>query len=128
MKDNNSLKNYYLTLPIGIVSFKERIEDTLKKEVYKKLFLIIEPLEILGVYSDFKNNNNEIIIDIVFICLIIDYIAEDKDKEKTEKVEKQWVDINNIFKYEFVLNHKVIVEDYLKWRNHNCTFWSSKLR
>ncbi len=80
------------------------------------------------MYSDFKDNNNEILISIVFICLIIDYIAEDIDKEKTEKVEKQWVDVNNIFKYEFISNHKVIIEDYLNWRNHNCTFWSSKLR
>ena len=127
-KKLDPLKNYYLSLPGGIVNFKERIEDTLKREVYENLCLIIEPLEILGVYSDFKDNNNEILISIVFICLIIDYIAEDIDKEKTEKVEKQWVDVNNIFKYEFISNHKVIIEDYLNWRNHNCTFWSSKLR
>ena len=116
----------YLSLPGGFVNFKERIEDTLKREVNEKLLLIIEPLDILGVYSDFKGNNNEIIISIVFICLIIDHLTEEKKGEREE--ESLWIDLKNISKYEFASDHKVIIEDYLKWRNHNCTYWSSKLR
>ena len=116
----------YLSLPGGFVNFKERIEDTLKREVNEKLSLIIEPLDILGVYSDFKGNNNEIIISIVFICLIIDHLTEEKKGERKE--ESLWIDLKNISKYEFAPDHKVIIEDYLKWRNHNCTYWSSKLR
>ena len=116
----------YLSLPGGFVNFKERIEDTLKREVNEKLSLIIEPLDILGVYSDFKGNNNEIIISIVFICLIIDHLSEEKKGEREE--ESLWIDLKNISKYEFASDHKVIIEDYLKWRNHNCTYWSSKLR
>ena len=116
----------YLSLPGGFVNFKERIEDTLKREVNEKLLLIIEPLDILGVYSDFKGNNNEIIISIVFICLIIDHLTEEKKGERKE--ESLWIDLKNISKYEFAPDHKVIIEDYLKWRNHNCTYWSSKLR
>jgi len=116
----------YLSLPGGFVNFKERIEDTLKREVNEKLLLIIEPLDILGVYSDFKGNNNEIIISIVFICLIIDHLTEEKKGERKE--ESLWIDLKNISKYEFAPDHKMIIEDYLKWRNHNCTYWSSKLR
>lgn len=116
----------YLSLPGGFVNFKERIEDTIKREVNEKLSLIIEPLDILGVYSDFKGNNNEIIISIVFICLIIDHLTEEKKGERKE--ESLWIDLKNISKYEFAPDHKVIIEDYLKWRNHNCTYWSSKLR
>jgi 8-oxo-dGTP diphosphatase len=116
----------YLSLPGGFVNFKERIEDTLKREVNEKLSLIIEPLDILGVYSDFKGNNNEIIISIVFICLIIDHLTEEKKGEREE--ESLWIDLKNISKYEIASDHKVIIEDYLKWRNHSCTYWSSKLR
>jgi 8-oxo-dGTP diphosphatase len=116
----------YLSLPGGFVNFKERIEDTLKREVNEKLSLIIEPLDILGVYSDFKGNNNEIIISIVFICLIIDHLSEEKKGEREE--ESLWIDLKNISKYEFASDHKVIIGDYLKWRNHSCTYWSSKLR
>jgi 8-oxo-dGTP diphosphatase len=116
----------YLSLPGGFVNFKERIEDTLKREVNEKLSLIIEPLDILGVYSDFKGNNNEIIISIVFICLIIDPLSEEKKGEREE--ESLWIDLKNISKYEFASDHKVIIGDYLKWRNHSCTYWSSKLR
>lgn len=116
----------YLSLPGGFVNFKERIEDTIKREVNEKLSLIIEPLDILGVYSDFKGNNNGIIISIVFICLIIDHLTEEKKGERKE--ESLWIDLKNISKYEFAPDHKMIIEDYLKWRNHNCTYWSSKLR
>jgi 8-oxo-dGTP diphosphatase len=116
----------YLSLPGGFVNFKERIEDTLKREVNEKLSLIIEPLDILGVYSDFKGNNNEIIISIVFICLIIDHLSEEKKGEREE--ESLWIDLKNISKYEFASDHKLIIGDYLKWRNHSCTYWSSKLR
>jgi len=128
----------YLSLPGGFVNFKERIEDTIKREVNEKLSLIIEPLDILGVYSDFKGNNNGIIISIVFICLIIDNLTEEKkekknlEKRKEEKRENEeeslWIDLKNISQYEFASNHKVIIEDYLKWRNHSSTYWSSKLR
>lgn len=116
----------YLSLPGGFVNFKERIEDTIKREVNEKLSLIIEPLDILGVYSDFKGNNNGIIISIVFICLIIDHLTEEKKGERKE--ESLWIDLKNISKYEFAPDHKVIIEDYLKWRNHSSTYWSSKLR
>lgn len=116
----------YLSLPGGFVNFKERIEDTIKREVNEKLSLIIEPLDILGVYSDFKGNNNGIIISIVFICLIIDHLAEEKKGDRKE--ESLWIDLKNISKYEFSSEHKVIIEDYLKWRNHSSTYWSSKLR
>jgi 8-oxo-dGTP diphosphatase len=123
----------YLSLPGGFVNFKERIEDTIKREVNEKLSLIIEPLDILGVYSDFKGNNNGIIISIVFICLIIDQLTEEKkEKKNLEKRENEeeslWIDLKNISKYEFSSEHKVIIEDYLKWRNHSSTYWSSKLR
>jgi 8-oxo-dGTP diphosphatase len=123
----------YLSLPGGFVNFKERIEDTIKREVNEKLSLIIEPLDILGVYSDFKGNNNGIIISIVFICLIIDQLTEEKkEKKNLEKRENEeeslWIDLKNISQYEFASNHKVIIEDYLKWRNHSSTYWSSKLR
>ena len=116
----------YLSLPGGFVNFKERIEDTLKREVNEKLSLIIEPLDILGVYSDFKGNNNEIIISIVFICLIIDHLSEEKKGEREE--ESLWIDLKNISKYEFTSDYKAIIGDYLKWRNHSGTYWSSKLR
>ena len=107
----------YLSLPGGFVNFKERIEDTLKREVNEKLLLIIEPLDILGVYSDFKGNNNEIIISIVFICLIIDHLTEEKKGERKE--ESLWIDLKNISKFEFAPDYEMIIEDYLKWRNHN---------
>ena len=130
----------HLSLPCVFINFKERIEDILKREVDEKLSLIIEPLDILGVYSYFKDNKNEVVISIAFVCLIIDYYAKEKDddyddKKNIEKTQKErkvgetcWIDLKNISKSEFAYDHKMIIEDYLNWRNNKCTFWSSKLR
>jgi hypothetical protein len=30
--------------------------------------------------------------------------------------------------FNLAFDHKIILEDYLKWRNHNSTYWSSKIR
>lgn len=115
-----------LCLPGGFINYDERIEDALKREIKRTLALIIEPLEILGVYSDFNDRFNRV-INVVFICLILDFL-NDETSFNTEKKEKIWINVNDIGYYDFLFDHKTIINDYLKWRNYNCTFWSSKIR
>jgi len=98
----------YLSLPGGFVNFKERIEDTIKREVNEKLSLIIDQLT-----EEKKEKKN---------------LEKRKEEKRENEEESLWIDLKNISKYEFSSEHKVIIEDYLKWRNHSSTYWSSKLR
>ena len=70
-RKNDPFKDH-LSLPGGFVNHGETVEDALKKEIFKKVSLNIEPLEILGVYSDSNRDPRDHIMSIVFICLIID--------------------------------------------------------
>jgi 8-oxo-dGTP diphosphatase len=114
-----------LSLPGGFINSGEKAEDALKREVKEEVFLDVEPLEILGVYSDPSRDPRDHIISIVFICLIMDYL---KGKAGDDVSEIYWKNLNELDTFNLAFDHKIILEDYLKWRNHNSTYWSSKIR
>jgi 8-oxo-dGTP diphosphatase len=124
-KISEPFKNHFC-LPGGYIKYGERIEDALKRLIQLNVSLVIEPLEILGVYSYLNNSYNHI-ISVIFICLILNSL-DDKNKISNPEIEKCWVPLNEFDKYRFLYSHKNIIEDYLKWRQNNCTHWSSKIR
>ena len=124
-KISESSKNLFY-LPGGYINYGERIEDALKRLIQLNVSLIIEPLEILGVYSYIDNPHNHI-ISVIFICLLINTL-DGKNEFSNPEIEKCWVPLNDFDKYCFLYGHKSIIEDYLKWRQNNCTYWSSKIR
>jgi 8-oxo-dGTP diphosphatase len=115
----------HLSLPGGFVNNGEKVEDALKREIKEEVSLNIEPLEILGVYSDPSRDPRDHIMSIVFICLIIDDV---KEKAGDDAAEIFWINLDKLNTFDLAFDHKIILEDYLKWRNHNSTYWSSKIR
>jgi 8-oxo-dGTP diphosphatase len=123
-RKNNPFKNN-LSLPGGFVNYGEKIEDALKREVKEVTSLNIEPLEILGVYSDPDRDPRDHVISTVFVCLIMDGM---KGKDGYDARGRCWVNINEIENNTYAFDHKMIIQDYLKWRIQNSTHWSSKIR
>lgn len=123
-RKNNPFENH-LSLPGGFINYGEKVEDALKREVKEEVSLNIEPLEILGVYSDPKRDPRDHIMSIVFICLTMDEL---KGKAGDDALEMYWINLNEIDNYNLAFDHKIILHDYLKWRDQNSTYWSSKLR
>ena len=115
----------HLSLPGGFVNHGEKVEDALRREVKEEVSLDIEPLEILGVYSDPTRDPRDHVMSIVFICLTIDDL---KGKAGDDASEIYWKGLNELDNLNLAFDHKMILEDYLKWRNHNSTYWSSKIR
>ena len=64
----------HFSLPGGFVNLGEKVEDAIKRIVIEEVALSIEPLEILGVYSDPSRDPRDQIMSIVFICLTMDYL------------------------------------------------------
>ncbi len=122
-RKKDPFKNY-LSLPGGFVNKGEKIEEALRREI-SEISLTIEPLEILGVYSDPARDPRNHILTIVFICLILD---EKAAKAGDDASEIHWINLNDFKNIELAFDHKMIIEDYLKWRDNNSTYWSSKMR
>lgn len=115
----------HLALPGGFINEGELVEDAMKREIYEETSLNVEPLEILGVYSDPNRDPRKHILSIVFICLKLD---DHYGKANDDAKELLWVDFPDIMNKNLAFDHKMIVEDYIKWRTSNTTFWSSKKR
>jgi ADP-ribose pyrophosphatase YjhB (NUDIX family) len=85
--------------------------------------LNVEPLEILGVYSEPTRDPRGHIMSVVFICLTVDDLS---GKAGDDAKEMHWINLSEIEKLDLAFDHKKILQDYIKWRRHNSTYWSSK--
>src|ERR671910_2436077 len=82
----------YFSLPGGFVNEGEKVEDAVRREAEEELLVKVEPIDILGVYSDPNRDPRGHIISITFIAKI-----NSGELEAGGGVaELKWVEINNI--------------------------------
>jgi 8-oxo-dGTP diphosphatase len=125
IKRKNDPYKEHFSLPGGFVNRGEKVEDAIKRIVIEEVALSIEPLEILGIYSDPNRDPRDQIMSIVFICLILDYL---NGKAAAGLKERYWIHPNELKNYNLAFDHNLILEDYFNWRITNSTYWSSKMR
>ncbi|MDQ6724035.1 MAG: NUDIX hydrolase [Thermoproteota archaeon] len=124
-RKHNPYKNH-LSLPGGFVNHGEKVEEALKREIKDKVSLNIEPLEILGVYSDPIRDPRDHIMSIVFICLNMDDLKGENDDNNIAEIH--WINLTDLGNYNLAFDHNMILQDYCKWRDHGSTYWSLKIR
>lgn len=115
----------YLALPGGFVNQGECVEDALRREILEETSINVEPIEILGVYSDPKRDPRKHILSVVFVCLKLD---SSSGIPKDDAQELLWIELSNIKNIILAFDHNLILSDYIKWRTSNTTFWSTKTR
>jgi ADP-ribose pyrophosphatase YjhB (NUDIX family) len=113
-----------LALPGGFVNEGETAEDAMKREATEETSLAVEPIEILGVYSDPKRDPRKHIMTVVFVGIIV----EGSDKAGDDAASLEWIDLAEIEKQEIAFDHATILRDYRKWKVSGGTFWSNKRR
>ena len=69
----------------------------------EEVALSIEPLEILGIYSDPNRDPRDQIMSVVFICLIMDYL---KDKAGNGLKERYWIHPTELKNYNLAFDHR----------------------
>jgi 8-oxo-dGTP diphosphatase len=114
----------HLALPGGFVNKGEKVEDAVKREAAEETSLEIEPIDILGVYSDPGRDPRGHILSIVFVGTILS--GEPKAGEDSQDIE--WVDLDQLKRKKLAFDHGQILADYREWRNSGRGFWSSKHR
>ena len=122
IKRNKEPFKDYFSLPGGFVNEGEKIEDAVRREAEEELLVKVEPIDILGVYSDPNRDPRGHIISITFIAKINSGEPEAGDGV----AELKWIEINNIKDIKLGFDHSRILSDYEVWRKNKGTYWSSK--
>lgn len=113
-----------LALPGGFVNEGETAEDAMKREAMEETSLEVEPIDILGVYSDPKRDPRKHILSVVFVGIIVG----GSDKAGHDAASLGWVDLASIERQQIAFDHVTILHDYKKWKASGGTFWSTKRR
>ena len=122
IKRNNDPFKDYFALPGGFVNKGEKVEDAVIRETEEELSIKVEPIDILGVYSDPNRDPRGHITTIAFICKIIN----GEPKVADDAADLQWVEIENLKNINLAGDHSKILSDYRKWLKNGGTYWSSK--
>src|SRR5438093_6543247 len=113
-----------LALPGGFVNEGETAEDAIKREAMEETSHEVEPIEILGVYSDPKRDPRKHIMTVVFVGIILGGSGRAGD----DAASMEWVELAEIERKQIAFDHLMILRDYKKWKALGGTFWSSKRR
>jgi len=122
-RQNDPYKDTF-ALPGGFVDEGETVEEALVREVFEETSLEIHPIEILGVYSTPTRDPRGHMMTVVFITITYGGELSAGDDAK----ELHWIPLDNINNIDLAFDHKLIIKDYINWRNSGGTFWSTKAR
>lgn len=122
IKRNKDPFKDYFSLPGGFVNEGEKVEDAVRREAEEELLVKVEPINILGVYSDPNRDPRGHIMSITFIAKII----KGNLKEGDGVTELRWVEINKLENIKLGFDHSKIISDYETWLKNKETSWSSK--
>lgn len=120
-RKNDPFKDQF-ALPGGFVNEGEKVEDAVRREVEEELSVKIEPIDILGVYSDPNRDPRGHIMSTAFICKIINGELKAND----DAADLRWVEINSLENVKLAFDHFKILSDYKTWVKSRGTYWSSK--
>lgn len=113
-----------LALPGGYVEEGETAEDAARREVLEETSLEIEPIEILGVYSDPARDPRRHTMTVVFVAIVIGGAECAGD----DAAGLEWIELGDVQKIKGMIafDHARILADYRKWKASAGTFWSTK--
>ena len=113
----------YFALPGGFVDENERVEDALHREMLEELSVSVEPVAILGVYSDKRRDPRGHVISTVFIC---NYSG--KPRAGDDAAAFQIMTLDEALNKNLAFDHKIILSDLKKWLKIKGTYWSNMVR
>jgi 8-oxo-dGTP diphosphatase len=115
----------YFALPGGFVNEGETVEDAARREAMEELSVKVEPIDILGVYSEPNRDPRGHIMSITFIAKISNEVEA---RSKDDAAEIKWINFNDIDNVMLAFDHSQILSDYMRWLNNKQTFCSTKYK
>ena len=113
-----------LALPGGFINEGETAEEAAKRESLEETSLEVEPIEILGVYSDPRRDPRKHVMSVVFIGIITG--GTETPGDDAQGIE--WKELGELDASELAFDHMRIIRDYVNWKTSGGTYWSLKRR
>jgi 8-oxo-dGTP diphosphatase len=124
-----------LSIPGGFINEGETAEDAMTREAKEETSLVVEPIAILGVYSNPERDPRMHTISVTFITRIV----QGNEDARDDAADLRWIDVEDeldslIQSKQIAFDHSKILSDYKKWikaapssvERKNLTFWSTK--
>jgi 8-oxo-dGTP diphosphatase len=124
-----------LSIPGGFINEGETAEDAMIREAKEETSLVVEPIAILGVYSDPQRDPRMHTISVTFITRIV----QGNEDARDDAASLQWINIEDeldglIQSQQIAFDHSKILYNYKQWikavrgsvDTTNLTFWSTK--
>jgi 8-oxo-dGTP diphosphatase len=133
---NNDPFKGMLSIPGGFINAGETAEDAMRREAKEETSLVVEPIAILGVYSDPRRDPRMHTLSVTFITRIV----QGNEDASDDAAALKWVETEHeldslIESKRIAFDHSKILRDFKKWLkssrasvdSSNClTFWSTK--
>ena len=113
-----------LALPGGFINEGETAEDAMKREAREETSLEVEPIEILGVYSDPKRDPRKHVMSVVFVGIV----TGGTERAGDDAQEIEWVEVDRLHTLQLAFDHAQIMKDYINWKASGGSYWSTKRR
>jgi len=125
-----------LSIPGGFINAGETAEEAMRREAKEETSLVVEPIAILGVYSDPRRDPRMHTLSVTFITRIV----QGNEDAGDDAAALKWVKIEHeldslIESKRIAFDHSKILNDFKKWLkssrasvdSSSClTFWSTK--
>jgi 8-oxo-dGTP diphosphatase len=125
-----------LSIPGGFINKGETAEEAMRREAKEETSLVVEPIAILGVYSDPGRDPRMHTLSVTFIRRLV----QGTEAARDDAAALQWVKSEDeldslIESKQIAFDHSTILHDYKKWLkssqasadSSSClTFWSTK--
>jgi 8-oxo-dGTP diphosphatase len=135
VRRNNDPFKRMLSIPGGFINQGETAEDAMMREAKEETSLVVEPIAILGVYSDPQRDPTMHTISVTFIARIV----QGNEDAYDDAPALQWINIDDeldrlIQSKQIAFDHSKILKNYKKWiksvrrsvDTNNLTYWSTK--
>jgi 8-oxo-dGTP diphosphatase len=125
-----------LSIPGGFINAGETAEDAMRREAKEETSLVVEPIAILGVYSDPRRHPRMHTLSVTFITRIVQGNEDASDDAAALKWVKTEHELDRLIELKRIaFDHSKLLNDFKKWLKSSrasvdssicLTFWSTK--
>jgi ADP-ribose pyrophosphatase YjhB (NUDIX family) len=124
LRTPDSVKTDMICLPGDLIRYGELAEETLRRSILRQTELHVEPIDILGIYSNIDSLIGTHIIETVFVCIILNYPRRGLKDGNNQCV---WMNRELVEDNQISSADSRIIKDYYSWRIQKSTYWTTKI-